>query len=349
MGALWYFGQDAFFPYLNFNKESSHFRYLSKSLIDNATSDVKISSQWMSFVTLVMPILFGYQHNRLFSNYSVYFFYVSCTIQYNLWNAFRIYLTNRHMILLNLAQYGSWYKLSLPNTHKVSTEPNSINTPNSTNGNVSESQPQPQSQSQLASALALELENCSPWKYNHKYTCGDIVSVTVHGIFSNATNTTITNTTNTTTVYYELKSSSSCIPEADCICSGPEYKFVQSIYDCYLYIRKLCGYSQSQSQAQSTIHSFPLSSYMWCACHPVMYSVMSERSSTAYTLYGVLEWDRGPAVSSKILMSIITLITLCTITQAVMGFFVSKVSIVYSVYRVYNMYCVYYRIHYTTI
>lgn len=294
--AVWYFRQDAIFPFLQFSKEASYGRCLPRCLIDNAITYVIVSSQWITIVTLVMPILFGYQHHRFFHGFTVNVFCVSCTLQYILWNCFRIYLTNRHTILLNIQQYGSWYRL--PSDSDILLEmQKEVNAD--------------------AGSSTWSNSNIQTWKYNQKYVYDDVVSVPAPspiGFNKNAKDSIL--------CYYQLKSSSSCIPEADTVYTGPEYDFVNNCYNTYVYIAQFCGFSVAPVES----HCFPLTSLTWCCCYPVMYCLMSSGATDTCWLRRILEEDRGSALTSKVLLFIMLLITICTIAQAAIGFLISKVN-----------------------
>jgi hypothetical protein len=91
---------------------SSPLKNSSKSLIDNAFSGSLLNAMWLFTVTLYLPILYGMQHKRLFSDSSVTCFGILCAFQYFLWNILRVYIVNRHGISLDMQRYGCWKKCS---------------------------------------------------------------------------------------------------------------------------------------------------------------------------------------------------------------------------------------------
>lgn len=339
VGLLWIFGQHTIYDIDDLRQMSSWaVRNTAKSYIDNALNGSILNALWLVIVTLYMPIIYGFQHDRLFSESSVLLFAFLCSAQYLLWNLFRVYLINRHSIITDIQRYGCWKKIeNFRSSYYSSLMPPVV----------------PQQ-----------------WKIGHKYSQGDVIVVSASGAKSpegaSAKGSSTASSSSGSSkresekdkdrdkIYYELQSASSCIVETQLLTIPPSPTVTPG--GATSAGTGGDGTSGDASVAAPSV-CFPLSSLLWCYCNPLLALIMTappdvihnDATTTTHTtthsseaeghhssqlshqqtysvnaMFRCFAWDRGEVFASTVLKLLLFGITILSMLQCAVGLFESK-------------------------
>jgi hypothetical protein len=285
VGLLWIFGQHTIYEIEDLRQMSSWaVRNTAKSYIDNALNGSILNALWLVIVTLYMPIIYGFQHDRLFSESSVLLFALICGAQYLLWNLFRVYLINRHSIITDIQRYGCWRKLE-------------------------------NFKSSVYSSMVPPVVPQN-WKIGCRYSQGDIIVVSSGG----AKGLAAADSGPEVKTYYELQSASSCIVETQLLTVTPSYGGTEAAASDPSTAANACFPLSSLLWCYCN----PLLALLMTAPDVGEPPAGETQMYTCNAMFRCFAWDRGEVFASTVLKLLLFGILAVSMIQCAVGLFQSK-------------------------